>query len=81
MKKNKLFFRTAAFVLSAQILSVPFFCQATTVSSESSGNVIESSIARSDEIGWIYETRNGKLYKCLFNFTTGEEIGDWILVG
>jgi len=36
---------------------------------------------RSDIIDWRYKTENGKMYKRLYNFTTYEWIGEWILVG
>lgn len=29
---------------------------------------------------WIYEERDNKLYKRLFNFSTGQWEGDWIFV-
>lgn len=35
--------------------------------------------SRADVIGWEYKTINGKLYKRLYNYTTKEWIGDWIL--
>lgn len=34
---------------------------------------------RADVIGWVYETRNGQTYKRLYNYTTNQWIGDWIL--
>lgn len=36
---------------------------------------------RADDIRYIYEVFNGKMYKRLFNYTTNKWIGDWILVG
>jgi len=33
---------------------------------------------RADVIKWVYETRDGKTYKRLYNYTTQEWIGDWI---
>lgn len=40
-----------------------------------------SIVARGDTYIWVFETRNGKLYKRLFNTKTGKYVGDWILVG
>ncbi len=34
---------------------------------------------RADVIKWVYDTRDGNTYKRLYNYTTGEWIGDWIL--
>ena len=38
------------------------------------------STTRANDIGYVYKTINGKLYKRLYNFTEEEWIGDWILV-
>ncbi len=35
----------------------------------------------SDNIVWRFKDVNGKLYKRLYNCSTAEWIGDWILVG
>ena len=34
----------------------------------------------SDDIRWVYITKNGQRYKRLFNFSTNQWIGDWIPV-
>ena len=35
---------------------------------------------RADDIQYRYKIINGKLYKRLYNYSTGEWIGDWIPV-
>lgn len=35
----------------------------------------------SDDIRWRYKTENGKSYRRLYNYTTHQWIGDWILIG
>lgn len=35
---------------------------------------------QSDDIGWRYKTVNGKKYMRLYNYSTNQWIGDWILV-
>ncbi len=48
-----------------------------TISNHSSGDIIPMS----DDIRWRYEIKeDGKLYKRLYNYTTRQWIGDWILV-
>lgn len=37
--------------------------------------------ARADNIGWVYKTVNGKLYRRLYNHTTKKYLTDWELVG
>lgn len=34
---------------------------------------------RADVIDWVYKTIDGRTYKRLYNYTTNEWIGDWIL--
>lgn len=82
MKKNKLLSYTTVLLLSAQLFS--FGCNACEVEAAapvSSNTATEASIARSDDIRWVIKTENGKTYKRLYNFSTGEWIGDWILIG
>lgn len=35
----------------------------------------------SDIIEWVYIVVEGHLFKCLYNFSTCEYVGDWIYVG
>ncbi len=34
-----------------------------------------------DILEWIYKVEDGKVYRRLYNASTGEWIGDWIYVG
>lgn len=67
----------------ATFISGPFsgnyFAQSTQINSTNKNITI--STPYSDDIRWIYREINGKMYKRLFNATTGVWIGDWILVG
>ena len=40
----------------------------------------ETIMPMSDAISWIYDVRNNKLYKRLYNHSTGSWIGNWIYV-
>lgn len=42
--------------------------------------VAEEIETMSAPIKWIYKTVDGKTYKRLYNYSTNEWIGDWILV-
>lgn len=33
-----------------------------------------------DNISYVYKIEDNKLYKCLYNYTSGNYIGDWIYV-
>lgn len=53
----------------------------TTLTVEAATATEETVSPCADNIGYRYKTENGKVYKRLFNYTTGEWIGDWIYVG
>ena len=41
----------------------------------------ETVMPMSDDIRWVYQTgTDGRRYKRLYNYSTGQWIGDWILV-
>lgn len=40
----------------------------------------ETAAPCADIIQWVYEARGNKLYKCKYNTSTGEWVGDWIFV-
>lgn len=73
---------TATTVLT---LSVCFLQPAITASASGQSITVEqdkSSVApRSDYKTWMYKVENGKVYKRLYNCSTGVWIGDWIYVG
>lgn len=46
-----------------------------------SGSAASASVMRADQIGWVFKKVNGKTYRRLYNYTTGEYLTDWELVG
>lgn len=54
-------------------------CPATTITANAA---TDTSIVQpnSDIIEWRYKIENGKLYKRLYNASTGNWVGDWIFV-
>lgn len=81
MKKIRLL--SAGLVL---FLSFHMYFTATDSTSTDFGNleimnfVAEEIGTMSAPIKWIYKTVDGKTYKRLYNYSTNEWIGDWILV-
>lgn len=73
-------------LLTGSILSLSLFLNAgTTVDASYQKPVIETMAEdgispQSDIIDWRFTKINGKLYKRLFNYSTGEWVGPWILV-
>ncbi len=67
--KKKFVFLTMLLVCAFIVMDVPVY----TYASESS-----SISARADRIEWRYSTRNGVVYKRLYNYSKNIWIGDWI---
>ena len=64
-------------LLGAACLSLGVFvCPAATITTYAAAPSVAQP--QSDIIGWAFKIENGKLYKCLYNYSTGEYIGDWI---
>ena len=63
-----------AVVISGGI-GIPAYAQASLIDS---GTISVSPLA--DIIEWRYKVENGLLYKRLFNYTTEQWVGYWILV-
>lgn len=65
-----------------------FFCPASAVETQAADAPAPVSAIEGERIEprqpvteWITKIENGKVYRRLYNHTTGEWIGDWILVG
>ena len=56
-----------------------FFCPATTLPTQAA--TPEVAMPYSDNIGWRFKIENGKIYKRLYNYSTGDWEGPWILIG
>ena len=82
-KLKKIRLLSASLVL---FLSCHIYFTATDSISTNFGNleimnfVAEEIGTMSAPIKWIYKTVDGKTYKRLYNYSTNEWIGDWILV-
>ncbi len=50
-------------------------------SSDQMENTAQETIidSRKDDIRYVYEVRDGKLYKRLYNYSKDKWVGDWIL--
>lgn len=73
MKKNLILGIISTMVVSTT--AIPVFAESNT-------SIYTNSIAkeyRKNDIRWVYEIRDGKLYKRQYNFSKEEWIGGWIL--
>lgn len=78
--KHKKFFLTMALALC--LCATPLSVSANVSIAIPPANAGDHSVSpQSDVIKWIYIVEDGKIYKCLYNSSTGEYIGEWIYVG
>lgn len=78
MKKIKKI--TAALFLTLSLGATPLLTYAEELSAAAPS--IESSTMSiispyKDDIRWVYKFSNGKIYRRLFNYSTGQWVGDW----
>lgn len=78
MKKiSKMLLMTVLCSLSL-LFAAPEFSLSASAATAPGGETVQP---QADIIEWIYETRGTKVYKRLYNATTGNWVGDWIYVG
>ena len=56
-----------------------FICPATTLPAQAATSN-EGIMPYSDIIEWRYFVYEGKIYKCLYNCSTREWVGEWIYI-
>lgn len=68
--------------LALSLCAAPLSVSAAASSPIEPANTGESSVSpQSDAIIWRFKVENGKIYKRLYNASTGSYIGEWIYVG
>lgn len=78
--KHKNLIMTMALALS--LCATPLSVSANVSIPIPPANTGDHSVSpQSDVILWDYKVVDGKIYKCLYNSSTGEYIGEWIYVG
>lgn len=81
---NKINFIKFTFILCT--LAVLLLCPVSALRTQAADIPVQASASggetiepRAPVIGWIHKEENGKIYRRLYNYSTGEWIGDWIL--
>lgn len=81
MKNLKAFKKLAAAVAAVCFsAALVFAAPVATISAHAenaSGNTVST---RAQIISYVYSIKDNKLYRRLYNYTTGEYIGDWVYV-
>lgn len=82
MKLQKLTRKLALLAGTACLAVLALACPVASLSAQAaSGTAMVTSIQpRKDDIQYVYKIEDGKMYKCLYNYSTGEWIGEWIYV-
>lgn len=75
-RKRKLAVLGCMACLSLSVLSCPI----ATLPVQAAVREEEAVMPMSHDIQWVYTTRDGEVYKRLYNYTTGTWVGDWIHV-
>lgn len=57
-----------------------FICPATALPAQAATSNENVAMPYSDIIKWRYIVEDGKIYKCLYNYSTGNWVGEWIYV-
>ena len=80
MKQKKLS-KLLGLVGAAALSLGMFICPATTLPAQAATSNNEGVAApQSDCIEWRYFIYEEKIYRCLYNYSTREWIGDWVYV-
>lgn len=73
--------RKLALLAGAAVLALMVFvCPVSSMPVQASTDTETTIQPRQDRIEYRYKIEDGKLYKRLYNYSTGEWIGDWIYV-
>lgn len=71
------------FKKAAVILTLLFLCNVSSMTVFAHGavctNAVESSGTARTNVGYVYKTENGKLYRRLYDFANQKWLGNWEL--
>ena len=80
---NKTKFINSIFITCA--LTILLLCPASAIPAQASNITLQSTAEggetiqpRAPVIEWVFKVENGVTYRRLYNYSTGEWIGDWI---
>jgi hypothetical protein len=81
MKNSKAFKKLAASVAAVCFsAALVFAAPVATISAQAATPARNTASTRAQCISYVYSIKDNKLYKRLYNYTTGEYLGDWIYV-
>jgi uncharacterized membrane protein len=80
MKNNTLKKISAALCAVSFSAALALAAPVATISAQAEEAVGQTITTREQIISYVYKIKDNKLYRCLYNYTTGEYVGDWVYV-
>ena len=80
MKQKNITKRLALIIGTACLTLMTFVCPAASMPVQATSGVQTTAQTWQHRIEYVYKIEDGKLYKCLYDYTIGVFIGDWIYV-
>ena len=80
MKSKKIAKRLALSIGTACLTLFTFACPVSSLSAQAAVKVEDTVSPQKDDIQYRYRIEDGKMYKRLYNYTSGEWLGEWIYV-
>lgn len=81
MKIQTVVQKLALFAGTVSLSVLAFACPLATMPAQAAEASAQMSIQpRKDDIQYRYKIENGKVYKCLYNYSTCNWIGEWVYV-
>lgn len=78
MKHLKIRKITLIATLCGMLFATPYFSIQVDAATAPGSETVSP---QADVISWVYERRGDEIWKCLYNTTTDEWIGEWIYCG
>lgn len=75
-RRNKLVTLGSVVCMALAVL----FSPASALPAQAAVSQEETVMPMRDAISWVFRIENNKLYKRLYNYSTGNWIGDWIYI-
>ena len=80
MKHNKVMKKLALLIGTASLALMAFLCPMATMPTQAASATETTARPWKYDIRYVFKIEDGKMYKRLYNFSTGEWLSDWIYV-
>ena len=80
MKHKKVLKKLALLIGTASLALIAFLCPVATIATQAASAEELTVQPRQHDIRYVFKIEDGKMYKRLYDFTTGNWLSDWIYV-